>query len=143
MELPLRPMTPEEKKQIDALYSKLVKSEREVSEVSVQEPPLILGSDKASFLVAGTDLGKQDSEFINFLKSEGFRCKYGFGDCPWAWVNIEHKTYGRGRPGVKYANAIGGHAITVEEFMMIYKIFKKYEGLKELENVSSVSEENK
>lgn len=94
---------------------------------------LVLGSEKVCFLVCGEDLGKQESEFINFLRAEGFQCKYGFWDCPWVWVNIDTKVYGRGRPGVAYAGIIGGHAITIDEFMSIYDIYKKYSGLKPLE----------
>ncbi len=90
---------------------------------------LVLGSERVCFLVSGADLGKQESEFISFLRSEGFQCKYGFWDCPWVWVNIETKVYGRGRPGVAYAGVIGGHAITIDEFMTIYDIYKKYSGL--------------
>ena len=94
---------------------------------------LVLGSDKMAFLVYGDDLGKQESMFINFLRAEGFQCKYEFWDCPWVWVNIDTKVYGRGRPGVAYAGIIGGHAITIDEFMSIYDIYKKYSGLKPLE----------
>ena len=94
---------------------------------------VVLGSEKVCFLVSGEDLGKQESKFIDFLRSEGFRCKYGFWDCPWVWVNIETKVYGRGRPGVAYAGVIGGHAISIDEFMTIYDIYKKYSGLKVLE----------
>lgn len=84
---------------------------------------------KGSFLVVGEDLKTAESAFIAFLREEGFLCKYGFWDCGWAWVNIDTKVYARGRPGVKYSNAIGGHAITIPEFMVIYQIFKKYEAL--------------
>lgn len=84
---------------------------------------------KGSFLVAGEDLKTAESAFIAFLREEGFLCKYGFWDCGWVWVNIDTKVYARGRPGVKYSDAIGGHAITIPEFMVIYQIFKKYEGL--------------
>ena len=94
---------------------------------------LVLGSEKVCFLVSGDDLGRKESEFISFLRVEGFQCKHGFWDCPWAWVNIETKVYGRGRPGVAYAGVIGGHAITIQEFMTIYEIYKRYEGKKVLE----------
>ena len=80
---------------------------------------LQLGYTRECFLVSGEDLGHQNSEFIEFLRSEGFQCKYGFWDCPWVWVNIDSKVYGRGRPGVAYAGVIGGHAITIMEFMTI------------------------
>lgn len=84
---------------------------------------------KGSFLVAGEDLRTAESAFIAFLREEGFVCKYDFWDCGWVWVNIDTKVYARGRPGVKYSDAIGGHAITIPEFMVIYQMFKKYEAL--------------
>lgn len=101
--------------------------------MSANPKDLVLGSEKVCFLVSGEDLGCQESDFISFLRSEGFQCKYGFWDCPWVWVNIETKVYGRGRPGVAYAGVIGGHAITIDEFMTIYEIYKKYIGYKVLE----------
>ena len=88
---------------------------------------------KGSFQVRDADLGRADSDFIKFLRSEGFEWKYGFWDCDWVWVNIDTKVYARGRPGVKYSDTIGGHAITIPEFMTIYRIFKKYEGLSVLD----------
>ncbi len=94
---------------------------------------LQLGYTRECFLVSGEDLGHQNSEFIEFLRNEGFQCKYGFWDCPWVWVNIDSKVYGRGRPGVAYAGVIGGHAITIMEFMTIYNVFKKYRGYKVLQ----------
>ena len=100
--------------------------------MDIKREELVLAT-KGSLLVAGEDLEKIDSVFINFLRSEGFHCKYGFWDCPWVWVNIETKVYGRGRPGVEYAGVIGGHAITIQEFMTVYEIYKRYEGKKVLE----------
>ena len=90
-------------------------------------------STKGSFLVSGEDLKNQNSQFIAYLRREGFLCKYGFWDCNWVWVNIDTKVYARGRPGVKYSDSIGGHAITIPEFMVIYQIFKKYEGLSDFD----------
>ena len=89
---------------------------------------LQLGYTRECFLVSGEDLGHKNSEFIAFLRNEGFQCKYGFWDCSWVWVNIDSKVYGRGRPGVAYVGVIGGHAITISEFMTIYNIYKKYQG---------------
>ena len=90
-------------------------------------------STKGSFQVRDADLGSADSDFIKFLRSEGFEWKYGFWDCDWVWVNIDTKVYARGRPGVKYSDTIGGHAITIPEFTTIYRIFKKNEGLSVLD----------
>ena len=88
-----------------------------------------LGTENCCFLVSGDDLRKQNSKFIEFLRSEGFQGRSCFWNCSWVWVNIESKAFARGMPGVKFANAIGNHAITIEEFLIIYNIFKPYDGL--------------
>lgn len=67
-------------------------------------------------------------DFGRRFRTAGFRCKYGFWDCPWVWVNIETKVFGRGRPDVAYAGVIGGHTITIGEFMIIYRIYKSMPG---------------
>nr|MBQ4455597.1 hypothetical protein [Clostridia bacterium] len=113
------------------LLKQIKKYQNKLTGISDQE--LVLGTDNCCFLVSGEDLGQQDSKFISFLRDEGFKGKYGFWDCPWIWVNIETKVYGRGRPGVKYCNAIGDHAITIDEFMTMYNIYKKYLGLPALQ----------
>ena len=113
------------------LLHRIRKLQNTLTGVSDQE--LELGTDNCCFLVYGKDLGRQDSEFISFLKGEGFLCKYSFWNCSWVWVNIETKVYGRGRPGVKYANIIGNHSITIDEFMTIYNIYKQYNGLPPLQ----------
>lgn len=50
--------------------------------------------------------------------------------CNWMFIHIVKKTFYRGAPGVRYAYVIGEHAITVDEFFVIFEIYKKYEGLK-------------
>lgn len=43
-------------------------------------------------------------------------------------MNITRKEYAYGMPGVSLAKPLGNHAITIDEFMTVYSIFKKYEG---------------
>lgn len=86
---------------------------------------------KKAFLVRDESLGDVDSAFVKFLTTEGF--KYGsnkgnFG-CPWIHVDITTKQYAYGVPDIELVGVIGNHAITIDEFMVIYEIFKKYEGL--------------
>ena len=69
------------------------------------------------------------NELLSFLKIEGFSCKKVFWGCPWYFIDIENKRYYPGRPGVSYGKVIGNHAITFDEFLTIYHIFKQYEGL--------------
>lgn len=48
--------------------------------------------------------------------------------CPWVFVGISSKTYRCGKAGVKFANCIGEHMISVQDFEIICNIFKKYQG---------------
>ena len=56
-----------------------------------------------------------------------FSCQAGFWGCPWYFVDIENKKYKPGRPGLSYGRVIGNHAITLNEFLLIYAIYSKYE----------------
>ena len=92
-------------------------------------------NEKLYYLVSyddGYNYGSIDNtknELLSFLKDEHFSCQGGFWGCPWCFIDIENKKYYPGRPGVSYGRVIGNHAITFEEFLTIYHIFKKYEGL--------------
>ena len=84
---------------------------------------------KRAFLICDNSFKNHDSPFVNFLKDEGYTygsSKSNFG-CPWLHVDITTKQYAYGMPGVEIVGAIGDHAITIDEFMVIYEIFKKYE----------------
>ena len=88
-----------------------------------------------AFLVYDESFGKSRCEFLDWLISEGF----SFGDthgnwgCPWLHVSITNMRIAYGMPGVEIIHATGNHAVTLEEFMVIYNIFKKYAGKKALE----------
>ena len=77
--------------------------------------------------------GNNKEGIVFFLKQEGFRCEDGYYSIPWYFVDIKEKFFIPGRPGVKFGEIIGNHAITFEEFKIIYQIYKKYEGLKIME----------
>ena len=84
---------------------------------------------KKAFLICDTSLKNSDAPLFKFLKEEGYTYgshKGNYG-CPWIHVDITTKQYACGAPGIELVGAIGDHAITVGEFMMIYKIYKKYE----------------
>ncbi len=84
---------------------------------------------KKVFLVCDESLKDCNAPFLEFLRSEGYTCgshKGNFG-CWWAYVDITTKQYAYGMPGVALVGEIGNHAITINEFMTIYKIYKKYE----------------
>lgn len=87
-----------------------------------------------AFLIKDDSLGHSDSEFYKWLSNECFTFagpKGQFG-CNWAYVNITHKVYAYGWPGVGFVQPIGDHAITIEEFFSIYEIYSMYRGLNPL-----------
>ena len=67
-----------------------------------------------------------------WLKDEGFiswRQKGTYDGVDWIYINITSKVYAPGMPGIGITQEICGHAVTLDEFMTIYNIFKKYKGL--------------
>ncbi len=89
------------------------------------------GFEKVGFLVQDESLRDADSDFVSWLREEGFRA--GFFEecygCSWVFVSITKKTFAYGMPGVRIVHPLGNHAVTIDEFRAIYEIFKKYEGL--------------
>lgn len=84
-----------------------------------------------SFLVSDDSLKDIDAPFFGWLRDEGFRFggrKGHFGNCTWVHVSITHKLFAYGMPGVAFGEVTGNHAITIEEFKLIYQIFKNYDG---------------
>ena len=86
------------------------------------------------FLIKDADLLKgTNSTFSGWLRGNGFRSwgKKGWSNdiVDWVYVNISTKIYAPGLPGIQIAGAIGKHAISIDEFMQIYDIYSKYEGL--------------
>ena len=85
--------------------------------------------NKKVFLVCDESLKDSDAPFFKFLRNDGYTHgsnKGNFG-CWWAYVDITTKQYAYGMPGVGIVGEIGNHAITINEFMTIYKIYNKYE----------------
>lgn len=84
-----------------------------------------------SFLVCDDSLKDIDAPFFDWLKEEGFSFagrKGHYSSCDWAYVSITHKVFGYGMPGIPFGSATGNHAITIEEFKVIYQIYKQYDG---------------
>ena len=95
------------------------------------EQKLRIGQGKAeAFLVCDKSLESVDAPFFSWLCDEGFSFAgyHGNYGCYWAHVNIARRQYAYGMPGVCLAEPIGNHAITIEEFMTIYRIYEKYQG---------------
>ena len=86
---------------------------------------------KVGFLVYDESLKDAGSEFVQWLRSEGFHgvLSKGCWGCSWVWVSITCRTFAYGMPGIKIVRPLGDHAITIDEFRQIYGIYKRYEGL--------------
>ena len=71
---------------------------------------------------------------FDWLKQEGFKSwgRKGNFSAPWILINPNSKTYAPGWPGVCIAAPVGGHAITWDEFITVYSIYRKYAGLSPL-----------
>ena len=89
----------------------------------------------AYFLVHDENLEKHsqgDDPFITWLLSEDFKVhevyRGGWSFVTGVWINLNNKILAFGMPGVRCSEEIGHHAITVDEFKMIYGIYKKYDG---------------
>lgn len=70
-------------------------------------------------------------EFVEYLHNEGFerwsKSKF-YPSVDWIYVNINAKCYAFGMPGIPVTTPLGNHAVTIDEFKVIYEIYRKYEG---------------
>ncbi len=83
-----------------------------------------------AFLVHDESLGDSNAPFYKWLRSLGyeFAGHHGNFGSTWAYVDISNKEFAYGMPSIAFMAAIGNHAITMDEFLTIYKIYEKYEG---------------
>lgn len=96
-----------------------------------------IAAGTACILIRDKDLlGERGTAFREYLNKEGFqiwsRSKGVYDGVDWIYVNLNSKCYANGIPGASVTAMIGNHAVTLEEFKIIYRIFKKYEGLEVL-----------
>lgn len=97
----------------------------------MEEEKLRIGQGSAeAFLVCDKSLGDYKAPFYAWLAAEGytFAGYHGNYGCSWAYINISRKQYAYGMPGVHVVKPIGNHAITMDEFMTIYRIYEQYQG---------------
>ena len=100
-------------------------------DIFVEEEKLRIGQGSAeAFLVCDKSLGDYKAPFYAWLAAEGytFAGYHGNYGCSWAYINISRKQYAYGMPGVHAVKPIGNHAITMDEFMTIYRIYEQYRG---------------
>lgn len=96
-----------------------------------------IGTDGACFLVKDVSLKQEwDCPIYAWLRERGFRSwgrKGTYLGVDWVFININSKIFAPGMPGVQITRPIGQHAITFEEFKIIYNIFEKYNALPPLQ----------
>lgn len=92
-----------------------------------------IGPGTSCFLVKDESLKLEwHAPLYEWLRNEGFVSwgrKGTFLDVDWIYINITSKVFAPGMPGVGITPVIANHAITLDEFMSIYNIYKKYDGL--------------
>lgn len=92
-----------------------------------------IGSGTSCILVKDKSLSQGwYAPLYKWLKEEGFISwgrKGTYLGVDWIFINLTSKVYAPGMPGVGITPVICSHAVTLDEFMTIYNIFKKYEGL--------------
>ena len=75
---------------------------------------------KEAYLVKDKSLTDIDAPFYQWIKSIGFEHAWHKGHydvCDWAFISIEHKLFAYGMPGIEIVKPIGGHSITIDEFL--------------------------
>ena len=101
----------------------------------IWQPPKGL-TQGSSTIVVSCEYHKLYDEFGSWLKENGFhmveRGSWPVG-IDWVFVNLNNKMYRGGKIGVGFCEEFGGHAVTPEEFKIIYNIFQKYAGKKMLD----------
>ena len=102
-------------------------------------------SDHAScFLIKDERLKryKNSMQIYEYLIQEGFVAQKGrlFPEgIDWLYVNIYSKVFAKGKIGIALTKVVGDHAVTFDEFVVIYNIYKKYERMNVLQMVQNES----
>ena len=82
---------------------------------------------------------KGKSFITPYLKRKGFKpFGRGYCGCDWIWVILDQKRYSYGMPGIKMADIMYDHAVTVDEYNTILKLFEEGVDLHESEIVSEI-----
>ena len=92
-----------------------------------------IGTGASCFLIKDERL-KGDwhtTPIYKFLQDEGFICwgkAKSHEGVDWLYINIYSNVYSKGMYGVGLTKVVANHAITFDEFIVIYNIYKKYKG---------------
>jgi len=67
---------------------------------------------------------------LEYLEANGIAHKphraYKYGTTKWVFVNLNGRTYTRGVGGIQTGRPLNGHAITFDEFKLIFDVYEKY-----------------
>lgn len=79
----------------------------------------------------------ENKKLIKYLKEnhyKGVNISSSIPRGPWYFINLNTKMSIVGRIGIGHVSeVVGNHAISVDDYIMIAEMFKKYEGLKFIE----------
>ncbi|MBO4472442.1 MAG: bifunctional (p)ppGpp synthetase/guanosine-3',5'-bis(diphosphate) 3'-pyrophosphohydrolase [Clostridia bacterium] len=82
---------------------------------------------KEAFLIQDDRLKSPSFPLVKMLREDGFR-EWSLGTSPrvksFLYVNLNTKTYSYGRNGLPVTGIIGGKAISADEFLQLYKIYR-------------------
>ena len=94
-------------------------------------------SEKHYSILVKFEKGK--SFITPYLWSRGFK-PYGHGycGCNWIWVLLDQKKYAYGMLGIKMADTMYDHAVTVDEYNTILKLYEEGVDLYESDVVSEI-----
>ena len=67
---------------------------------------------------------------LEYLEDNGIAHKrhraYKYGTTRWVFVNLDRKTYTRGVGGIQTGRPLKHHAITFDEFKLIFGVYEKF-----------------
>ena len=82
---------------------------------------------------------KGKSFITPYLRSRGFKpFGHGYCGCNWIWVLLDQKKYAYGMMGIKMADIMYDHAVTVDEYNTILKLYEEGADLYESDVVSEI-----
>ena len=117
---------------------KIVSGEEKIVHIPVknEEKTFVLLKRNGCFLVRYND--ERDNEMLlSYLKENQYQFIKHSTSLPkghWYFININTKVCTKGIVGVgMVSDVVGNHAISVEDYIIIVEMFKKYKGLKFIE----------
>ena len=86
----------------------------------------IFDTENKDILIFDWNIGK----VLEYLEDNGIAHKphraYKYGTTKWVFVNLNGRTYTRGVGGIQTGRPLNGHAITFDEFKLIFDVYEKY-----------------